>query len=206
MFLVFRLPVVFVWYWILAWMQILKYARTRASTVQSRCSWVTVTKNRPGRWNLFSNPLNAIFPNNVWNTSNKCVKYPENIQTMKLVVPGRKTINCKYALVFQTYLYWTFGVRCAKLLDVLTRIIFSKKFASPWYVGFCHHDMALLQVEVGGTPQICRLAANILNKQSRTSDKGWSSRSWLSEMLTNPHRQKQPCYELSLLPGAWLHT
>ena len=46
---------------------------------------------------------------------------------MKLVVPGRKTINCKYLLVFQTCVYWIFGVKCAELLDVLTRVIFNKK-------------------------------------------------------------------------------
>ena len=59
------------------------------------------------------------------------MKYPENVQTMKLVLPGRKTINCNYLLVFQTCVYWMFGVRCAELLDVLTRVIFNKIAASP---------------------------------------------------------------------------
>jgi hypothetical protein len=40
----------------------------------------------------------------------------------------------------------------------------------------CHHGMACPQVADGGDSlQIFRVAANILNKQSRT-DKGWSSR------------------------------
>jgi hypothetical protein len=39
----------------------------------------------------------------------------------------------------------------------------------------CHHDMARSQVADGDGLQIWRLAANILNKQSRTADKGWSS-------------------------------
>jgi hypothetical protein len=40
----------------------------------------------------------------------------------------------------------------------------------------CHHGMARLQVADGGDGlQIRSVAANILNKQSRTSDKGWSS-------------------------------
>jgi hypothetical protein len=40
----------------------------------------------------------------------------------------------------------------------------------------CHHGMARPQVADGGDGlQIWRLAANILNKQSRTADKGWSS-------------------------------
>jgi hypothetical protein len=41
---------------------------------------------------------------------------------------------------------------------------------------FCHHGMARPQVADGGdTLQVCRVAANILDKQSRTADKGWSS-------------------------------
>jgi hypothetical protein len=40
----------------------------------------------------------------------------------------------------------------------------------------CHHGMVHPQVADGGdTFQVWRVAANILNKQSRTSDKGWSS-------------------------------
>jgi hypothetical protein len=41
--------------------------------------------------------------------------------------------------------------------------------------------------------QIWRVAANILNKQSRTADEGWSS----SEVLTTHHRKKKKaCYEI----------
>jgi hypothetical protein len=40
----------------------------------------------------------------------------------------------------------------------------------------CHHDMALPQVADGGDGlQMWRVAVNILNKQSRTGDNGWSS-------------------------------
>jgi hypothetical protein len=40
----------------------------------------------------------------------------------------------------------------------------------------CHHGMARPQVADGGNGlQIWRVAENILNKQSRTADKGWSS-------------------------------
>jgi hypothetical protein len=40
----------------------------------------------------------------------------------------------------------------------------------------CHHDMARPHVADGGDGlQILRVAANILNKQSRTADKVWSS-------------------------------
>jgi hypothetical protein len=40
----------------------------------------------------------------------------------------------------------------------------------------CHHGMERpLVVDGGDALQVWRVAANILNKQSRTSDKGWSS-------------------------------
>jgi hypothetical protein len=40
----------------------------------------------------------------------------------------------------------------------------------------CHHGMARPQVADGGDAlQVWREAANILNKQSRTADKRWSS-------------------------------
>jgi hypothetical protein len=40
----------------------------------------------------------------------------------------------------------------------------------------CHHGMARSQVADGGDAlQVWRVAANILNKQSRTADKEWSS-------------------------------
>ena len=38
-------------------------------------------------------------------------------------------------------------------------------------------------------PPLWRVAANILNKQSRTADKRWSSSYGLGEMLTTPHRK-----------------
>jgi hypothetical protein len=37
--------------------------------------------------------------------------------------------------------------------------------------------------------QIWKATANILNKQSRTADKGWSSSFGLGEVLTTPHRK-----------------
>ena len=41
--------------------------------------------------------------------------------------------------------------------------------------GPCHHGMARPQFADGGTAPIWRAASNILNKQSRTADKGWTS-------------------------------
>jgi hypothetical protein len=56
--------------------------------------------------------------------------------------------------------------------------IFPKVVSPRGHVGWvpCHHGMARPQVADGGNGlQIWRVAANILNKQSRTADKGWSS-------------------------------
>jgi hypothetical protein len=41
-----------------------------------------------------------------------------------------------------------------------------------------------------------RVAANILNKQSRTADKGWSSSSGVGRGLTTPHHTFFYCYEM----------
>ena len=42
---------------------------------------------------------------------------------------------------------------------------------------------------------IWRVAANILNKQSTTAYKGWSSGWGLGEVLTTPHRKNASSYE-----------
>jgi hypothetical protein len=63
-------------------------------------------------------------------------------------------------------------------LGIITNLLSSY---SPSYFVFCsfnscHYSMARPQVADGGnTLQVRRVAANILNKQSRTADKGWSS-------------------------------
>jgi len=44
-------------------------------------------------------------------------------------------------------------------------------------------------------PSIWRVAANILNKHSRTADKEWSSSLGLGEVLTTPHRKNVSYYE-----------
>jgi len=41
-------------------------------------------------------------------------------------------------------------------------------------INSCHHGMARPQVADGGTATNMEVAENILNKQSRTADKGWS--------------------------------
>ena len=50
-----------------------------------------------------------------------------------------------------------------------------------------------LRLRMEERPPIWRVAANILNKQSRTADKGWSSSLGLGEVLTTPYTKI--CYE-----------
>jgi hypothetical protein len=60
----------------------------------------------------------------------------------------------------------------------------------------CHHSMARPRV-ADGRPglQHWRLADNILNKQKRTNEKGWSSSLGLGVGPTTPHRKKHIRYE-----------
>jgi hypothetical protein len=56
----------------------------------------------------------------------------------------------------------------------------------------CHNGMARRQVVDGGdTIQLCRAAANILNKQSWTANKGWSSSLVVGHGLTTPNCKKK---------------
>jgi len=48
------------------------------------------------------------------------------------------------------------------------------KLFHPWWVVFRHQGMACLEVVEGERPPVGRVAANMLNKQKRTADKGWS--------------------------------
>ena len=49
----------------------------------------------------------------------------------------------------------------------------------------------VLRLRMEERPPIRRVAANKLNKQSRTADEGWSSSLGLSEVLTTPTRENQ---------------
>jgi hypothetical protein len=63
--------------------------------------------------------------------------------------------------------------------------------------GLCHHGMELLRVAHGGDGlHVWRVAANTLNKQWRTADKGVSPVWGLGKGLTT-HRKKTTCYEMS---------
>ena len=47
----------------------------------------------------------------------------------------------------------------------------------------------VLRLRTEERPPTWRVAANILNKQSRTVDEGWSSKWGLGEVLTTPQRE-----------------
>jgi hypothetical protein len=50
----------------------------------------------------------------------------------------------------------------------------------------CHHGRARSQVADGGDAlQFWRVAVNILNKQSRTADKGWSTSFGVGRVANN---------------------
>jgi hypothetical protein len=56
--------------------------------------------------------------------------------------------------------------------------------------GSRHHGMVCPQAADGGDGlQIWRVAANILNKQSRTADMGWSSSLQVGQGANNPHHK-----------------
>jgi hypothetical protein len=60
----------------------------------------------------------------------------------------------------------------------------------------CHHGMTRSRVADGRDGvQLWKLATNILNKQPRSNDKGWSSSLGLGVGLTTPHRKEQIRYE-----------
>ena len=64
-------------------------------------------------------------------------------------------------------------------------------------MGPCHHGLARLQTADGGTASSME-AANILNKQSRTVDKGWTSGLGVGRGANNSYTVKKNvlCYEM----------
>jgi len=59
-------------------------------------------------------------------------------------------------------------------------------------VGSCHHGMARPQVADRGTSSDMEVAANKLNKQSWTADKGWSSSLAVGRGANNPSLSNSP--------------
>jgi hypothetical protein len=87
---------------------------------------------------------------------------------------ARKVCNCNPLCHFLT----VFHTASFLLDNRSSRIVIMYCILSLAHVRWvpCHHGMARPQVADGGNGlQIRRVAANILNKQSRTADKGWSS-------------------------------
>jgi hypothetical protein len=61
----------------------------------------------------------------------------------------------------------------------------------------CNHGMARPRVaDIGDGLQIWRVAANILNKQSRTADRGWPSSLGVGRGLTIPAVKHYICCEV----------
>jgi len=58
----------------------------------------------------------------------------------------------------------------------------------------------VLRLSMEERPPIRRVGANVLNKQSRTADKGWSYSLGLGEVLTTPHYKKYPVTNHSQRP------
>jgi len=55
----------------------------------------------------------------------------------------------------------------------------------------CHQHMAYPQLAGAGDGlHLCRVAANILNKQSRAENKGWSSNLDVGRRPNSPHTEK----------------
>jgi hypothetical protein len=89
-----------------------------------------------------------------------------------------KTSNATSILIVISANYYPLTVLGPQLLPLSCslRILWYCTFSGHvrWFP--CHHGMARPQVSDGGDAlQLWREAANILNKQSRTADKGWSS-------------------------------
>jgi hypothetical protein len=74
-------------------------------------------------------------------------------------------------------------------------------------VGPCHHGMVRPPAADGGDGlNIWRLAANVLNRQSRTTDKGSFSslgRVGVGEGLATPHRKKASVAKCYTGPRNW---
>jgi hypothetical protein len=54
----------------------------------------------------------------------------------------------------------------------------------------------VLRLQEEELPSIWRVAANILNKQLRAAEKGWSSSLGVGWVVTTPHYKNIPCYEM----------
>jgi hypothetical protein len=65
----------------------------------------------------------------------------------------------------------------------------------------------VLRLRMEERPPIWRVAANILNKQSRTDDKRWSAGLGVgrgAEVRATPRRKNWSCYERIHVPQAWI--
>ena len=54
----------------------------------------------------------------------------------------------------------------------------------------------ILGLRIVERPPIWKVAVNILNKQSRTADKGWYSSLGVGRVRKTPHCKNVPCYKI----------
>jgi hypothetical protein len=107
--------------------------------------------------------------------------------------PERLSVSQK-ALSFKESLYKWVTMRCYVLYENSLQQKLcnntSKKTLAMFKWVHCHHGMARPRVaDRGDGLQIWRVSSNILNKQSRTADSGWSSSLGVGRGLTTlPHK------------------
>jgi hypothetical protein len=83
----------------------------------------------------------------------------------------------------------------APTVRILSKHLLSKSFSTRDKWVPVTTAWRVLGLRMGERRPIWRVAANILNKQSRTADKGCSSNLGLGEVLTTPHRKNVSCCE-----------
>ena len=107
--------------------------------------------------------------------------------TNHMILEVLLTINLLYATTRQThnYLTRTLSISVVRVTKrdqglAVTCTSFTKCLRHPVrhflliVVGPCHHGWGVLRFRIEERPPIRRVAANKLNKQSRTADEGWS--------------------------------
>jgi hypothetical protein len=69
-------------------------------------------------------------------------------------------------------------------------------------MGLCHQAWRVRRLRMEERPLVWKTAANILIKQSRTADKGWSFSLGFGKVLAVHHCENVSCYELFLQASA----
>ena len=92
---------------------------------------------------------------------------------------------------------WKIHARVSSILPYMT-CAFQFLTISNWFP--VTSGLSVISLRMEEQPPMRRVAANILNRQSQTSDKGWSSSRGLGELLTTHHRKYCHVTKYSQLP------